>query len=72
MYEELKFRLLNSLRAELDYVAKFEKDKSTKFDKMNDIMHVVKVIENYEEIEPKIADTINELARNKKFGKGER
>lgn len=72
MYLELKTRLLNSLKSELDYVTKFETDKMTKFNKMNDIMHVVKIIENYEEIEPKIADAINELAKNRKFNKEER
>lgn len=67
MYEELKFRLLNSLKYELDYVAKFEKDKMTKFDKMLQIKNIMRLIEQYEEIEPAIQKAINELAQKKRF-----
>lgn len=67
MYKELKTRLINSLKAEADYVAKFENDKNIKFNKMNDIFNLTKVIENYEELEPSIKKAINELARKKKF-----
>ena len=67
MYKELKTRLINSLKAELDYVAKSETDVITKFDKMNQIRNLIKLIENYEELEPSIAKAINEIARKKKF-----
>jgi deoxyhypusine synthase len=67
MYEELKYRLLKSLEAELDYVAKFEKDKSTKFDKMLQIKNIMRLIEQYEEIEPTIKKAMNELAQKKRF-----
>ena len=72
MYPELKTRLMNSLKAEADYINKAETDKKQKLKKLNDIINVVKVIDNYEEIEPKIADAINELAKNRKFNKEER
>lgn len=67
MYKELRTRLINSLKAELDYVAKSEADVITKFDKMSQIRNLIKLIENYEELEPNIAKAINELARKKKF-----
>ncbi len=71
MYLELKTRLMNSLKAELDYITKFETDKMTKFDKMLQIRNLIKLIENYEELEPSLAKAINEIARKKKF-EGER
>ena len=67
MYEELKYRLLKSLKAELDYVAKFETDKMTKFDKMLQIKNIMLLLEQYEEIEPAIQKAINELAQKKTF-----
>jgi hypothetical protein len=67
MYKELKGRLLNSLKSELDYVAKFETDKMTKFDKMMQIKNMMLLLENYEELEPGIAKNINELAHKKRF-----
>lgn len=67
MYLELKTRLMNSLKAELDYVAKFETDKKTKFDKMLQIKNMMLLLEQYDEIEPAIQKAINELAQKKKF-----
>lgn len=67
MYKELKTRLSNSLKAEADYVAKFETDKTIKFNKMNDILNITKVIEQFDELEPIIAEYINEKARKEKW-----
>ena len=67
MYLELKTRLMNSLKAEADYINKSETDKKQKLKKLNDILNVVKVIENYEEIEPDIAKAINNLANKEKW-----
>ena len=67
MYLELKTRLMNSLKAELDYIIKHETDKMTKFDKMLQIKNMMLLLENYEELEPGIAKTINELAHTKRF-----
>ena len=67
MYLELKTRLMNSLKAELDYVAKFETDKMTKFDKMLQIKNMMLLLEQYEKLEPAIQKAINELAQKKRF-----
>ena len=72
MYKELKVRLLNQLKAEADYVEKFEKDKTARFEKFNDIMNITKVLDNYEDIEPVVAKAINELAYKKKFEQEDR
>ncbi len=67
MYLELKTRLINSLKAELDYITKFETDKMIKFDKMLQIKNMMLLLEQYEEIEPAIQKAINELAQKKRF-----
>lgn len=67
MYKELKIRLMNSLKAELDYVAQHESDNSTKFDKLLQIKNMMLIIEQYEEIEPTLAKTINNIAEKKKW-----
>lgn len=67
MYKELKTKLINSLKAELDYVAKFETDPITKFDKMLKIKNMMLLLEQYEQIEPTIQKAINELAQKKRF-----
>jgi hypothetical protein len=67
MYLELKTRLMNSLKAELDYVTKFETDKMTKFNKMLQIKNMMLLLEQYEEIEPAIQKAINDLAQKKRF-----
>lgn len=72
MYKALKFRLLNQIKTELDYVDKFETDKSTKFDKMLQLKNMKQLIENYEELEPEIAVAMNRLAYKKKFEQEDR
>ena len=67
MYLELKTRLMNSLKAELDYITKFETDKMTKFDKMLQIKNMMLLLGQYEEIEPAIEKAINDLAQKKRF-----
>lgn len=72
MYKALKFRLLNQIKTELDYVDKFETDKPTKFDKMLQLKNMKQLIENYEELEPEIAAAMNRLAYKKKFEQEDR
>ena len=67
MYPELKTRLMNSLKYELDYVKRNETDKDKKLDKMLQIKNMLILLTVYEEIEPEIAKAINELAQKKKF-----
>jgi deoxyhypusine synthase len=72
MYDELKFRLINSLKYELDYVSKFEENKMKKYQKILQIKNVMIVLENYEEMELDIAKMINQHAQKKKWEKEER
>ena len=67
MYQELKSRLLNSLKYELDYVSKFENDKIKKYEKLLQIKNIMLLIEQYDEVEPAIQKAINELAEKKKW-----
>ena len=67
MYQELKTKLMNSLKAELDYVSKFENDKIKKYEKLLQIKNIMLLIEQYDEVEPAIQKAINELAEKKKW-----
>lgn len=67
MYKDLKRRIFESLKSELDFVSKFEKDTVTKCDKMLQIKNMLVLFENYEQLEPKISKEINKIAREKKF-----
>lgn len=67
MYPELKTRLMNSLKYELDYVKRNETDKDKKLEKILQIKNMLILLTAYEEIEPEIAKAINELAQKKRF-----
>lgn len=67
MYKELKTRITNTLKAEFDYVRTHEKGSNNRLDKMNDIYHIGQIIENFDELEPIIADYLNKKARKEKF-----
>lgn len=72
MYPELKTKLLNSLKYELDYVKRYETDKEKKLDKMLQIKNMLILLTAYEEIEPEIAKAINDLAHKNKYSEEER
>ena len=44
-----------------------EKDLETKFNNILDIANLVKIIENYEELEPEIREMLNKKARKDKW-----
>lgn len=67
MYKELKIKLANTLKAEFDYVRKHENGQINRLNKMNDIFRIEQIIENFDELEPIIADYLNKKARKEKF-----
>lgn len=67
MYPELKARLMNSLKYELDYVKRNETDKDKKLEKILQIKNMLILLTAYEEVEPTIQKAINELAQKKRF-----
>lgn len=72
MYEELKIKLGNVLEGEMDYVIRSETDNKEKFKKLNDIMNMTRILSDFEELEPVIAEYINKQAQKKKWERGER
>lgn len=67
MYKELETRLVNTLKAEYDYVKEHETNIDDKRKKMFDIFHMQQVLLNFDELEPVIADYLNKKARKEKF-----
>lgn len=67
MYPELKARLMNSLKYELDYVKRNETDKDKKLEKILQIKNMLILLTAYEEVEPTIQKAINDLAQKKRF-----
>lgn len=67
MYKELETRLVNTLKAEYDYVKEHETNIDDKRKKMFDIFHMQQVLLNFDELEPVIADYLNKKAKKEKF-----
>ena len=67
MYKELETRLVNTLKAEYDYVKEHETNIDNKRKKMFDVFHMQQVLLNFDELEPIIADYLNKKARKEKF-----
>ena len=67
MYKELETRLVNTLKAEYDYVKEHETNIDDKRKKIFDIFHMQQVLLNFDELEPVIADYLNKKARKEKF-----
>ena len=67
MYKELETRLVNTLKAEYDYVKEHETNIDNKRKKMFDVFHMQQVLLNFDELEPVIEDYLNKKARKEKF-----
>lgn len=67
MYKELETKLLNTLKAEFDYVKKNENGKNNRLEKMNDIYHIQQILANFDELEPIIAEYLNNKAKKGRF-----
>lgn len=67
MDKDIKQRLMKELQSEADLVSKNEKDKNIKLKKLNDIFNILKILENFEELEPTIAKYFAEKAQRDKY-----
>jgi len=67
MNNELKTKLSNVLKAEFDYIKRTETDQTLLLQKMGDIYHMQKIINNFDELEPVIANYLNKKAEKEKF-----
>ena len=67
MYKELEMKLFNTLKGEFDYIQKQEGTKDEKSGKMMDIFHMQQIITNFDELEPIIADYLNQKAKKERW-----
>lgn len=67
MYKELETRLVNTLKAEYDYVKEHETNIDNKRKKMFDVFHMQQVLLNFDELEPVIEDYLNKKAKKERF-----
>lgn len=67
-----KSRLLEVLKEEASYIMRSDEDIFNKIEKMNDIINLQKVLENYEELQPVLKKYFNENAIRKKWDDKER
>ena len=67
MDKGLKDRIGRGLQEEADNVSKNEEEKDVKLTKLNDILHLVQILDHFEELEPVIAEHMNRTAQKGKF-----
>ena len=67
MNNELKTKLSNVLKAEFDYIKRTETDQILRLKKMGDVYHMQQIISNFDELEPVIANYLNEKAERERF-----
>ena len=67
MNSKLKNEILKALQ-EIAEKSKNENNIDLKLENMSDILNVVKIIENYDELEPEIKNMLNKKARKDKWG----
>lgn len=67
MTKDLQIKLGNVLKAEADYINKTEEDIQSRFIRMNEILNLMKIIENYDELEPVLKKYFQEKADRDRF-----
>ena len=67
MNELVKIRVKNVLKAEARLIIGSGEDVQAKVDKMNDITNLVKIIDNYDELEPILKQYFEEKAQKEKW-----
>lgn len=67
MNKELETKLFNVLKAEFDYIKKHEENGDKRVERMLDILHLEKIIENFDELEPVLQKYFAEKAKKEKF-----
>lgn len=69
MQKQLIEKMLKTLNDEFKKVDEEDISTEVKFEKIVDISNMIKVLENFDELEPVIADFLNKKARKEKFNK---
>lgn len=60
-------KLTNVISAEADYVIKNEKDKEAKLDKLDTLINLAKILNNYDKLKPVIKEFLNKKAEKEKW-----
>lgn len=71
MSENLKKRLVGMLRTEAELLVNDDRFIVTKLEEMNDIQNMLKIIDNYTELEPVLKDFFDKKANKEKWGSKE-
>ena len=62
MTKDLQIKLGNVLKAEADYIDRTEKDSQVKCTRLNEILNLIKILDNYDELEPVLKKYVQEKA----------
>ena len=60
-------KLANTLKAEAEYITKNETDKKAKMTKLNTLLNLAKILDNYDELEPTLQKFFYEKAQKEKW-----
>ena len=66
MDKSLKDKIGRVLQEESQKIRQNEKNQNEKIRKLNDILHLLQILENFDELEPVIAKHINQKGKEKK------
>ena len=67
MDNKLKKRLFSNLEEEASYIMRSDAKISEKIERMNDVINLTKIIENYEELEPLLKKYFEDKAKKEKW-----
>jgi len=67
MNKELETKLTNTLKAEFEYVKKYEDDPKSRIKKMNDILRMEQIILNFDDLEPTLQEYFREKTEKERF-----
>lgn len=63
----LYYKLTNILRTEAEETMKYQEDQQLKYEKMDNIFNLKKILDNWDELEPTLRKFFMEKARKEKF-----
>ena len=67
MNKSLKNNLNEALKSEATYIMRTDEDISIKIDRMNEVINMQKIIENYEELQPILKKFFDEKVQKEKW-----
>ncbi len=67
MDEELKNRIVKMLEKESDNIKESSEDNKTKLKRLHSILHLLQILDRFEELEPVIQEYLNREADKRRF-----